>query len=382
MGRKENIFVGLLLLVSLFLIGCGNSAEPTAAPTVANTEVAVVNTATAIPPSKTPASTNTPFVPPTEIVAPATFTPVPTKTPLPATNTPTNTPTPEFTPTPTYTPTPTSTVGPTPGPRPPSRPSVNASPGNPQPYLSRYQLVTYYGSPWGRGLGILGNQPLNETLRLLWANVHELQDLDSRFAMPTYHMITTVANQNPPEYRHLVDLATINLFINHANNNEAAAILDVQPGRMDIKTEFERIRYALYNPHVHFAIDPEFHMNDEQIPNVHVGQTMAEDINWVQAQMNQIALEIGVNRVLILHQFKGSMLPDKALIQNYPHVELVIDSDGTFNTDIKVFNYLQYANEPGFEYGGIKIFYAYDPHIMTAEEIMRLNPRPAVIIYQ
>ena len=59
-----------------------------------------------------------------------------------------------------------------------------------------------------------------------------------------------------------------------------------------------------------------------------------------QAAMQDIAQEIGVNRVLILHQFKNSMLPDKTLIQKFPNVELVIDSDGTF----------------GYRYQGVQLF--------------------------
>ncbi len=250
------------------------------------------------------------------------------------------------------------------------------------PYLSRYRLVTFYGSPWGRGLGILGNQPRDMTLRLLHNLAWEYAGFSDRYVMPTYHMVTTVANQNPPEMRHLVDMPTIENWVSSANANGVASILDIQPGRIDIMTEFERIRHLLYYPHVHLAIDPEFAMTEEQIPNVHVGQLYADQINQVQAAMQDIAQEIGVNRVLILHQFKNSMLPDKTLIQNFPNVELVIDSDGTFDTDIKVFNYLQYANEPAFEYGGIKLFYVYDDYLLTPEQVMALSPQPVIIIYQ
>lgn len=255
-------------------------------------------------------------------------------------------------------------------------------PGAPVPYLSRYQLVTFYGSPWGRGLGILGNQPRTDTLRLLQNVVWEYQPFSSQYVMPAYHMVTTVANQNPPEMRHLVDMPTIEVWVQSANATGVASILDIQPGRMDIMGEVERIKHLLYYPHVHLAIDPEFVMTEEQIPNVHVGQLPADQINQVQAVLQEIAVEIGVNRVLILHQFKDSMLPDKGAIQNFPNVELVIDSDGTFDTDIKLFNYFQYANEPAFEYGGIKLFYVYDDYLLTPEEVMSLSPQPKIIIYQ
>lgn len=337
--------------------------------------------------TNTPLPTNT-SLPPTVAIAtidessneaPPTLTSVPTSTftPTPeATATPTETPTPEFTPTPTETPTPTVAPTWTPGPRPAPRPPAGGG------YLDKYQLITFYGSPWGRALGILGNYPRKQMTEYIYGLVDLYQPLDSRHAMCTWHMVTTVANQNPPEYRHVVDEATIEVWVASADVYECAVILDIQPGHVTIQEEFGRISRFLYNPHVHLAIDPEFDMVGDQIPGISVGQTPAEDINWVQGEMQKIANQIGVNKVLMLHQFKDSMLPDKQNIINYPNVEVVIDSDGTFNTDIKIANYYQYANEPGWDYLALKIFYEYDPYVLTPEEVQQLGPRPAIVIYQ
>ncbi len=210
----------------------------------------------------------------------------------------------------------------------------------------------------------------------------EYQPLSSSYIMPTYHMVTTVANQNPPTYNHQVDLALLENWIYHAEANNAAAVLDIQPGRANIVEEVNRVKHLLYRPHVHLAIDPEFVMNGEQVPGVQVGQMSADQINSVQLILNQVAIEMGVKRVLILHQFKNSMIQNKEFIVNYPNVELVIDSDGTFSTDVKVVNYKQYVNEPGLDFGGIKIFYQHDDYILSAQNVMNLSPPPAVIIYQ
>jgi hypothetical protein len=375
-------------MFSVLAVSC-SSDEPVATPTEVVSEVAEVTDSAEVVAEAQPTSM------PTPLPAPPTFTPVPapTATPTPiGTATPTATPT--VTPTPTITSTPTETATPAPtdtpeptetptrAPTPQPVPPVGAAPGAPVPYLSRYQLVTYYGSPWGRGLGILGNQPREDTLRLLQNVAWEYQQYSNQYVMPAYHMVTTVANANPPEYRHLVDLVTIENWVASGNANGVASILDIQPGRMDIMGEVERIRHLLYYPHVHLAIDPEFAMNDEQIPNVHVGQFYADQVNQVQAELQQIAVEMGVNRVLILHQFKDTMLPDKHLIQDFPNVELVIDSDGTFNTDIKIYNYNLYANQAAFEYGALKLFYVYDDWLMTPEQVMLLSPQPKIIIYQ
>jgi hypothetical protein len=205
-------------------------------------------------------------------------------------------------------------------------------------------------------------------------------------------MITTVAKPctSYPLCSRQIDLSLIYDWLVTAQNNNAAIVMDIQPGRASVMDEFFRLRELLYYPHVHLAIDPEFTMSGDQVPGIQIGALDAEVINQLQAEMNQIALEIGVNRVLIIHQFKDSMITNKQNIIDYPHVELVIDGDGYGSPGPKIRNYLQYANEAGFDYGGFKMFtdqidgqLIYDVPFMLPEDVMReLVPQPVVIIYQ
>ena len=99
-------------------------------------------------------------------------------------------------------------------------------------------MVTYYGSPLGVGLGILGNQSRSQTLRLLRADVAEYQALSpNRLLFPAYHMVTTVANPYPPDYRHHVSLEIMEEWIASAKANGVAVIMDIQPGRADLMAE-------------------------------------------------------------------------------------------------------------------------------------------------
>lgn len=149
-------------------------------------------------------------------------------------------------------------------------------------------------------------------------------------------------------------------------------------------SEFNLVKDLLYHPHVHLALDPEFAMQGNQIPGQNLGQLYASDINAVQQELNQIATEIGVNRVLILHQFSSTMLPNKEDIVDFPNVELVIDGDGVGSAQTKINNYNRYANQSGFEYGGFKLFPTDgDFPVLSPEEVMTLLfPPPAIIIYQ
>jgi hypothetical protein len=268
------------------------------------------------------------------------------------------------------------------------------SPGAPSGYLSRYRLIGFYGSPEGRGLGILGNQNRRETVRMITGVIREYEpwNTDGRTMLPLFHMITTVAK--PCSSYELcsrqIDTALIGDWIVTAQNYNAAVVMDIQPGRANVIEEFNRVKQFLYNPHVHLAIDPEFTLNNEQEPNRQIGTIDASVINQIQAEMNGIAQQVGVNRVLILHQFKDTMITNKQNIINYPNVELVINGDGYGPPGPKMRNYLQYANEPGFEYGGFKLFtdqvddrLIYDvPFMLPVRVMTALEPVPVIIMFQ
>ncbi len=372
----------LLLLLLLVMVGTISCTATPAAETLEPTSdlVAVVPTATDLIPTNTPSPAAT-------IGPPASVTPVSTST---ATATATASPTATATATNTPTATPTETLTPTVTVTPPNRakiPELSLVPGSPQPYLSQFRLVSYYGTPNGPSLGVLGAQPRYYTVRILRtvAQEYKAYTKDDRFVIPTFHIITTVADEWPGQdgnYNHWLDWGVILDWIEVAKEEQMAVVLDIQPGRADVMEEFERLWGLLYEPHVHLAIDPEFLMYPDETPGQQIGQISAEQINAVQARMNAIGYEIGLNRVLIIHQFEDEMILNKEQIQNYPFVELVIDADGYGSPGTKIFDYNQYRNEPGFEYGGFKLFYDWDTQLMTPEEVMSLSPTPSIIIYQ
>ena len=305
--------------------------------------------------------------PPTPLLTPTsvspTATPLPTSTAVPPTATATNTPLPTATPTASY--------------------HLALNVDQPQGYLSQFRLVAFYGSPTGPGLGIVGELPREQMHQQLLATIAQYEPLSDRPILPTYHLVTTVANPYPPYYHHHVDLDLIEQWVTEAAALETAVILDIQPGRANLTTEFNRLEHLLYEPHIHLALDPEFVMNEWQVPGVNIGQLYANQINEIQAQLNAIGAEIGLNRVLILHQFSPTMLPDKALIEDYPFVELLIDGDGVGSPGAKVRNYNNYAAEPAFEFGGFKLFPTDgDYPVMSPAEVMVLEPQPVLIIYQ
>lgn len=348
----------LLLLIILPLTSCQ--------PQISGT---VVQLPTLIP--SHPAPSPFPTVPPLPTItqtptATASTSPTPTLTPLP--------------PTPTAVP-PTATAVPS-----IYQQILQTQPGEePISYLSQLRLVAYYGTPLGPALGILGNQPRETMIDELRATTQIYADLDPEMeTIPAFHIIITVADRTPPYYRHHINLDLVEEWVALAEELEFAVILDIQPGHVSSMYELDRIRPLLSHPHVHFAIDPEFVMDGNQVPGRDLGQLYAKEINDVQAELDQISQEIGVKKVLILHQFANKMLPDKENIIDYPNVEIVIDGDGVGYSETKINNYHRYADQPAFEFGGFKLFPTDgDSPVLTPQEIMdRLTPPPALIIYQ
>jgi hypothetical protein len=287
----------------------------------------------------------------------------------------------------TPSPTPSRTPMPSPTPLPTLTPHSYVGGNRPQPYLANYRLVTYYGVPHSPILGAIGNGEPEEVLGPLRSLAQQYQALstDGRTVLPTFHIISTVADPEPGPnsyYSHWTSIAILDQWIAVANENNMAVILDIQPGRSDLLFEVERLRDYLMQPNIHLAIDPEYFMDAEQTPGSHIGDIDGQQINAVQEILDQIALEIGVNKMLLVHQFARGMIKEKYEILDYPHVDLVIDTDGYGIPDTKLNDYRVNAGDPGFEFGGLKLFYVWDDPLLTPEQVMRLEPMPAVIVYQ
>lgn len=379
----------LFLLLALLLAGCegsppGGGLRATAAPvtTAVTPETSTAKTAPA-PATRPPA---TPTVAPTETTAPS---PRPTAT---ATGTATASPQPAGPPTgtPTSTPQASPTVSATVDPSLAAYPRLQVRPGDAQPYLSRFRLVSYYGAAGEDTLGILNLRSPSALVAGLRALAAEYQALDPQHeVLPTLHTVVTVADPwfgEDRNFNHRASLEAIEGWLALAQAEGFAVVLDVQPGHAPILEELERIRPYLTHPHVHLALDPEFTMGRTakglfEVPGRDLGALHPEQINAVQERLEAIAQEIGVNKVLVIHQFEERMVPDKEMIVDYPHVEVVIDSDGFGGPD-KIRDYEKYAQEPGFEYGGFKLYRNWDRPLLAPAEVLGLEPPPHVVIYQ
>ncbi|MBN1247362.1 MAG: hypothetical protein JXC32_06870, partial [Anaerolineae bacterium] len=299
----------------------------------------------AAPTSPTPTSTRTPTVPPTATLLPtATDTVEPTT--APPTPSPTDTDVPEPTatasPVPTETPEPTETTVPaevaseTPLPATPTSTTALSettlvAAGPVAEYGSVFEnrvWVGLYGTPAGRGLGILGTAPATNTVTMTVQQALAYQvHLTGTQVVPFFHMVTTIADPHPGadgDYVHRVTTTTIQLWIDVARRHGLLSVLDIQPGHSPIATELAYVSPFLHQPGVHLAVDPEFLMLDGvSVPGQRIGTMTGDLVNTVQAWLNGVAEATGERKALIIHQFDDRMFSGKEALVDYPLVDLV-----------------------------------------------------------
>jgi len=247
-------------------------------------------------------------------------------------------------------------------------------------------LVGLYGTPLGRGLGILGTVSPTETVTLAREQATAYQTLlTDTTVIPFFHMVVTIADAYPGEdgdYNHRVPTATIQLWIDVARANGLLAVLDIQPAHSPLPVELDYVAPFVRQRGVHLALDPEFTMPAGAVPGERLGSMDGDSVNLAQAWLTERAWEAGERKLLIIHQFDDRMFADKDRIQPYASVELIWDADGFGGPPAKIADHLQYAEEPGFEYSGFKLFYGYDVPLMTPADVLRLQPRPVFVVYQ
>jgi hypothetical protein len=249
------------------------------------------------------------------------------------------------------------------------------------------RVLTYYGHPHDENMGILGEYPKEELLRLLRQEAANYEAVDpSRPVIPAFEVIATVAQRDPGfdgTYILDTDLATLTEYADFAEANGILLFLDLQIGRGTVAAEIEKVRPLLERPHVHLALDPEFAIAEGQTPGIHIGSLDAESIAYAQRTLAQMVAELGLPpKVLIVHQFREDMIGNKASLRPVPGVQLVIDADGYGSPELKTHVYNILVRDEPVEFAGVKLFYKQDVPLMTPAEILGLTPSPDLIIYQ
>ena len=249
------------------------------------------------------------------------------------------------------------------------------------------RLLFYYGFPENELMGILGEYSPEECLRLLQEQAAEYEAADgSRPWKLGFELIASVAQGSPQEDNtYVADTGRdwLDLYTEFTAANDMVLLLDVQMGRKEPKDDYAPLEEWLKHDHVHLGIDPEFKMWGDEVPGQDLGNVTGAQVTEAQQWLVDLANRHGTSRkTLVVHQFTSGMIEDKESIAPMNGVDLVIDMDGWGSPAQKLATWDTIIPSDPIEYNGIKLFYGQDEPLMSAADVMALEPTPDVVIYQ
>lgn len=254
------------------------------------------------------------------------------------------------------------------------------------------RIVAYYGNFYSRGMGVLGEQPIDTMLQQLKDEVQVWQEADPEIpVIPAIHYIAVTAQRKPGvgnKYRLRMPFNQIDKALRLSKQINGILILDIQVGHSTLQEELPALASYLRMPDVHLAIDPEYSMKGGQVPCSTLGTFDAADINYASGYLAQLVKEYHLPpKVLVIHRFTNDMVTNYKSIITRPEVQIVIDMDGFGFPAKKINSYKIAVTSDPVQFAGFKIFYKndqrYPPHkLMTPPEILKLYPSPIYIQYQ
>lgn len=289
----------------------------------------------------------------------------------------------------------------------PVRPSIETSPtptgspsasptkpaGRPQPGLpggvrhifakNRF-LVAYYGTAETGALGVLGETPPGEMHRRLLAAAEPFRG-PARPVQVVFELIVTIADRGPGpdgDFSHDIDIRKVERYIRAAHRHEALLLLDLQPGRSDFLTVAKRWAWALEDPWVGLALDPEWRMSPREEPGRVIGHVTAAEINHTSRWLARLSQGSGVReKLFVLHQFRVAMIRDIDRVRPRRGLVMVQHVDGFGTRREKRATYGAVARPAKFLMG-MKLFYDEDVRRMGPPAVHALRPRIRFVSYQ
>lgn len=252
--------------------------------------------------------------------------------------------------------------------------------------LPGHLVVAYYGIVGTSNILGKTNNPEADA-----AGVERQAHAFARFGVPVqpaFELVTTIASPDPgPDgsYSSPIAPATVARYLAAAHRHKLLLILDFQPGRGEFKADVLRYAHFLLDPAVGVGLDPEWKLTSSQVPDQAIGSASAASINAVSSYLSRLVARHRLpQKLLIIHEFRTSELPDRQNVLIRPGLATVLQMDGLGPVSTKLASFRAVTRNASRFHIGFKVFLrrAADPVLMTPQEIMALRPRPAYISYQ
>ncbi len=260
-------------------------------------------------------------------------------------------------------------------------------PGGGRTMFPDRRLVAFYGATSTSRLGVLGEQGPQETLERLQPYLGEYT-ADGTMTIPTFEIIATLATGAAGEdgnYSGEFSIETLMPWVDFAGENGVYVVLDLQPGRTDFLTQAKQYEELLKLPHVGLALDPEWRLEANEVHLVQIGSVDALEVNavieWLAALVREERLP---QKLLMVHQFRFSMFPNRELLTTPPELAVVIhmDGQGSLGSKYNTWEALVAGTEDRGWFWGWKNFFDEDFPLATPQQVLDLTPVPFFVSYQ
>lgn len=253
--------------------------------------------------------------------------------------------------------------------------------------LKNNRVVAFYGTPKSENMGFLGEYSPDEMMDRLKKQTEAYSKADpERPAIPAIELIATVAQRTPGSdglYITKPDTEVIDQYAKLAENNGALLILDIQLGQAPVMREVREVESYLKLPHVHLAIDTEYSVEEGEIPGEDLGHVDGTEIQEAVEYVDKLVEKNNLpDKMVLVHQFGNGIVTNKEKIKPTEHVEVPLNYDGFGESTVKMSAYGKLVRDEPIQYGGFKLFYKKDEPLLLPEDVLKLDPAPAIVNYQ
>ena len=277
---------------------------------------------------------------------------------------------------------PAETLAPSPDGKAPAGPGLPG--GGTKVFGGGHFLVAYYGTGRTPDLGVLGEDPPD----VMDARLRRAAAPFRRPGAPlrhVYELIVTIADGSPGpdgDYSHDIPRAEVERYVRAAHRHHALLLLDLQPGRTGFLDVAKRGAWALRDPWVGLALDPEWRMGPHQVPARTIGQVSAAEVNRTSRWLADLTRRARLpEKLFVVHQFRVDMVGRIGEVVRRPGLATVQHVDGFGTRRQKRATYHAVARPRQFTMG-LKLFYDEDVDRMGAPAVRALRPAVRFVSFQ
>ncbi len=245
-------------------------------------------------------------------------------------------------------------------------------------------LVAYYGTAHTGALGVLGERSPDRIMPRLRRAAAPFKR-EGETIQTVYELIVTIADAGPGkdgDFNHDISRASVEEYVAAARRNKTLLILDIQPGRATFPEVVKRWEWALRDPWVGLALDPEWRVGPRQVPARVIGSVGPVEVNRTSAWLANLTKREGLpEKVFMLHQFRTSMIRHIEQIKDRDGLAMIQHVDGFGRPNLKLATYHAVARPKQFTMG-FKLFYDEDRPRMSADRVRLIRPEVRYVSFQ